>query len=423
MPFLPSFDRKDYRQLKEIPVTSTPIFEGHLYVRNDKKQWLWRLFRFDGSSFTCLSKRKVKGSTSNLLLTSPKRLTVMDPPEQAKYYQLPEWTVDVAHMTSISVLKRKNSNQPSKCFSIRSFDGTFILKAHKHKDLERWLFVLTKMWSFSQQQQQQHVVQDEDDVPLVQIKHPVLSQEKVQIIEAWRMSLAELMANDPTIKPPPIEPIPDDDNMSVFTDMTSVSNRHRTKRRVSTKRSLKRAMPHASQELPLQTKPQKLKKKRSDDVRNWMNTKKSMKKPPEMLHFFQDALSVYHDAMESRKEGEEHKLRYHPSVGCKRLVQVGSDDKRRASMPLSEIPCLLDPQWMSPLQLLALNPPRIEQDEEEISLADLQKSLRNIQLQTRRARSPSVSSLQDLQRLYPSPFYPIKGSAIDKQRPALHYPI
>ncbi|CEP17169.1 hypothetical protein [Parasitella parasitica] len=363
MPFLSSSDQDE-----EVPVTSTPIFEGHLSIRTEKKQWLWRLFRFDGSNFTCLSTRKIKvppnhsktlqsiessySFTSPLLATPKdknKRLVESTNTAELKYYQLPEWTIDVANISAISVLKRAKKNalqQPnSKCFSIRTFDQKhFILKAQKQKDLERWLFVLTKMWKFTQavknqvqqqfqqqqfyyptlsnaaaaaaaaaahqvaqvqaqtqhvQQQQQSAVQAavDDDTPLVHsiqqfAKPPTLSEEKIRVIEEWRKSLAELMASDPCIKvssPPPIEPIPDDDTMSIFTDMTSVSNRPKSmkrrgnSKRSTTSRSLRRnktnsiapvaaSSSNQHQELPLEGRPgPTLRKKRSDEVRNWMN--------------------------------------------------------------------------------------------------------------------------------------------------------
>ncbi|CAO3626956.1 unnamed protein product [Mucor fragilis] len=369
MPFLSSLDRDE-----EVPVTSTPIFEGHLSIRTEKKHWQWRLFRFDGSNFTCLSTRKIKlppnhstslkSIESSYSLTSPLLATPKDKNKrlvessktELKYYQLPEWTIDVANISAISVLKRAKKNalqqSNSKCFSIRTFDQKYyILKAQKQKDLERWLFVLTKMWKFTQavknqvqqlqqqqqqqqqqqfyyptlsnataaaaaaaahqvaqvqaqaqqvQQQQQAAVQAavDDNIPLVHSiqqfpKSPVLSDEKIKVIEEWRKSLAELMASDPCIKvstPPPIEPIPDDDTMSVFTDMTSVSNRPKSmkrrgnSKRSATSRSLRRnktnsiaptgaaAASNQHQELPLEGRPgPTLRKRRSDDVRNWMN--------------------------------------------------------------------------------------------------------------------------------------------------------
>lgn len=179
---------------EELPATS-PVFEGYLYLRTDKKQWQWRLFRFDGTCFTCLSTRKVKlppntrvdapskdqafihslPSFTTTSLTSPLLATPMNKSRQhstasdlsplAKYYQLPKWTVDISNISAVSVLKPSKSSgskamklamlSPShklaRCFCVRTFDGDcYIMKAQKQKDLERWLFVLTKMWKFAQ---------------------------------------------------------------------------------------------------------------------------------------------------------------------------------------------------------------------------------------------------------------------------------
>ncbi|ORE09314.1 hypothetical protein BCV72DRAFT_254884 [Rhizopus microsporus var. microsporus] len=256
-----------YSNEQEIPVTCTPIFEGHLYVRTEKKEWKWRLFRFDGSTFTCLSTKKQPNSptVNNPLYTTPKRLTDESIPN-IKYFQLPEWTVDLSTICSISLLRK--SKRPPKCFSIQTiFNKRYVLKASKQKDLERWLFVLTKMWTFTQQQRQQ-------EEPKVQpMLKPMLSREKVQVIEEWRRSLAELMAQDPNIKktvaPPPIEPMPEDDNLSIFTDMTSISHRRPNKKvikRPSTRRA--KIMP---KEMPLVTEANLiLKKKGLDDAGLWM---------------------------------------------------------------------------------------------------------------------------------------------------------
>ncbi|GAN09262.1 hypothetical protein MAM1_0254d08787 [Mucor ambiguus] len=484
MPFLSSLDRNE-----EVPVTSTPIFEGHLSIRTEKKHWQWRLFRFDGSNFTCLSTRKIKlppnhstslkSTESNYSLTSPLLATPKDKSKrlvessktELKYYQLPEWTIDVANISAISVLKRAKKNalqqSSSKCFSIRTFDQKYyILKAQKQKDLERWLFVLTKMWKFTQtvknqvqqlqqqqqqqqfyyptlsnataavaaaaaahqvaqvqaqaqqvQQQQQAAVQAavDDNIPLVHSiqqfpKPPALSDEKIKVIEEWRKSLAELMASDPCIKvstPPPIEPIPDDDTMSVFTDMTSVSNRPKSmKRRGNSKRSvtsrsLRRnktnsiapagaaSSSNQHQEMPLEGRPgPTLRKRRSDDVRNWMNngssnsngrqtpvlnraasTSSRRRKPiiqklsttdlyqqvplnnyynnnqyyynancqlnsstsPEIIqhmNFFQDVITVCDEEVcpYEHQQQDDNKLRYHTSVRGKKLIQVNQGE-------------------------------------------------------------------------------------------------
>ncbi|KAI9025958.1 hypothetical protein CLU79DRAFT_699254, partial [Phycomyces nitens] len=263
---------------EEVPATS-PVFEGHLYLRTDKKQWQWRLFRFDGSSFTCLSTRKVKLPPN----TPSQQTKPSQEPDRvlASYYQLPKFTIDIANISAVSMLKRpaKTNNHgicsaisiapaPSKCFCVRTFDGQcFVMKAQKQKDLERWLFVLTKMWNFVQAVRTQ-INQQEPSQYDKRYKMPTLSFEKAHWIEEWRKSLAELIAYDPNIKitPPPIESIPDDDRMSVYSDMTSVSNRNPQNYGKPTKLAAPIEL-----EMPLQQRTRSsLRKKRSDDVKNWI---------------------------------------------------------------------------------------------------------------------------------------------------------
>ncbi|RCH77932.1 hypothetical protein CU098_001064, partial [Rhizopus stolonifer] len=171
---------------------------GYLYMK-DEHQWLWRLFRFDGSFLICLSPKKIKlapstqfnirthpfHSTSPLLAT-PKdrkaRLSCLKHECIASYYQLPKWTIHMKDVSYISILKPKSLfSMTSKCFSIRTYDGQcYIMKANKQQDLERWIFVLSKMWGYVHSSQ--HVTP------------PILSNEKVLWIEAWIKSLAELAA-------------------------------------------------------------------------------------------------------------------------------------------------------------------------------------------------------------------------------------
>ncbi|CAO3684794.1 unnamed protein product [Rhizopus stolonifer] len=212
---------------EQVPIPNTCIFEGHLYIRTENKKWKWRLFRFDGTRFTCLKKTD---------------------------YTI-QFIIGVSSIASISLLRK--AKRPPICFSIQTTTPErHVFKAANKKDLERWLFVLTKMWTFSQDQQIQ-ICHENTNLAL-------LSNEKFRVIEEWRKSLAELMRHDPNIKqtPPPIEPIPEDDNLSIFTDMTSVSRRHVKKVRRSIRRSTK--------VIPLLEETSTLKKRRSDDVRHWM---------------------------------------------------------------------------------------------------------------------------------------------------------
>ncbi|KAK4511480.1 uncharacterized protein ATC70_012695 [Mucor velutinosus] len=196
---------------EELPIAAH-IFEGHLYIKDERSnKWLWRLFRFDGTSLTCLSSKKNKlpphtlldkpyhhshsissrpvsslthsasthSFTSPILATPKHRAdrilassTVSasyddnnssnrnSQPISASYYQLPKWTIEMTNIASISLLKPKQKKSKPfkmptttkpKSFTIRTYDGAcFLLKANKQHDLERWIFVLAKMWKFAQ---------------------------------------------------------------------------------------------------------------------------------------------------------------------------------------------------------------------------------------------------------------------------------
>ncbi|KAI9276771.1 hypothetical protein BDA99DRAFT_531867 [Phascolomyces articulosus] len=680
---------------EEVPATA-PIFEGHLYLQHPEKKnrWQWRLFRFDGTSFTCLSTRKIKlppdtpvdsaitsfgagpetllasrSTQQNLnsihlntspsfntshtspLLATPKdkslRLvslansmpdlqnidkqtttigngqhgTTEEAVVMASYYQLPKWTVDISNISAISVLKQQpkkrspfsstSSGSKSKCFCVRTFDGEcYIMKAQKHKDLERWLFVLTKMWRYAQtirnqlqqqliqqqqrmitpsssshllhqqstqqQQQPQHLSQhplaqhpstssyrlsskqiwesppDNMHRPVVdanntmmmrnlvppppaplqqqpqqllpsnnngnnnnthhhqrpthttsspydnRYKPPMLSVEKVQWIDQWRESLAELAAYDTS--PPPIEPIPDDDNMSSISGLTSISLREKsaaarkaaaamppTPRRKQSKRSIRSvasaikrggglggdvattksnsiAPADASsaailpQELPLEDRPStSLKKKRSDEVKNWIsnnNVSTNSNNAPAIapanpssapeINFFQDARTVLEG--DGEQGVQDRSVRYHSSIRGRNIQVVEEQDQAMLS-PTKIIShrasIIADDQihGLSPLQSLAKaesteilkqhidhakrsSSPALlwnvsnnkqydlEDEDENMSLADLQRSLRRISMNdqpsnhhpqqqpsprpsTSRTRSPSASSILD----------------------------
>ncbi|KAG0171559.1 hypothetical protein DFQ28_000816 [Apophysomyces sp. BC1034] len=587
---------------QEVPAAA-PVFEGHLYLRTEKKQWQRRLFRFDGTQFTCLSTRKVKlppdtpvdtpndiavqlshlqpstsftTSLTSPLLATPKsrmlRIADMDlhnaTPVMASYYQLPKWTVDISNISAISVLKQSKKNHTfkspfspsiskSRCFCVRTYDGQcHVMKAQKEKDLERWLFVLTKMWKFAQairnqvlqqqqqqQEEQQHMPTNQNqlhlfhdthsqhpplhrvtplhnDVPFLQThpfqsdidpvlfprtiptsplrlqplmqrptpphleistekeyerryRAPTLSVEKVQWIDEWRKSLEQLAASDPNIRstPPPIESLPDDDNISMGSEMTSISARGKKNqqqqnstsygrtqitrisplRRAGSKRSTRSRSNGTrrsnntnnnnsnnsnnndlapAKEMPLEDRPSlTLRKRRSDDVKNWISHKPTgpeghacVASSPEILNmdFFQDILTACDDELATHSSPDSRakvapNIRYHASIRGKNvqvipnsksdsLLQHANDpaprsgtrslDKERIRSVLMDDNKLNTP---SPLQTLAkadnvnafqkqsAHAPHCDiapdEQDEEMSLADLQQSLRRMSMQ------------------------------------------
>ncbi|KAI8073020.1 hypothetical protein BC940DRAFT_290349 [Gongronella butleri] len=141
-----------------------PVYEGHLHVYTDKGKWKRHLFRFDGVSLICLSTKKVKlpytvrvdlseqgqsclSLTSPLLATPNKSYSETRTPAIASHHQLHVWSVQLTHVQSISLLATKEKAPPCCCIRTND-DTTYVLKASKRKDLDRWLFVLTKAWQW-----------------------------------------------------------------------------------------------------------------------------------------------------------------------------------------------------------------------------------------------------------------------------------
>ncbi|KAL0083588.1 hypothetical protein J3Q64DRAFT_1641970, partial [Phycomyces blakesleeanus] len=216
----------------EVPATA-PVFEGHLYLLTDK-QWRWRQFRFDGASFTCLSSRNLRHLLSpsfnaTLPRSQQKRRSLSTQHNQPEENRQIKFTIEISNISAISVLKRSKQEHglksafgqsKSRCFCIRTYDNQgYVMKAQKQKDFERWLFVLTKMWTFAQSVREQSPYSPHHSLDR---QSRILSLEKVQWIDQWRLSLEELVTYGPNLHftPPPIDPIPDD----ILTDTSGMTS-------------------------------------------------------------------------------------------------------------------------------------------------------------------------------------------------------
>ncbi|KAI8098743.1 uncharacterized protein BX664DRAFT_319473 [Halteromyces radiatus] len=311
-------------------------------------------------------------------------------------------------------------------------------------------------------------------------QHPSLSAEKVECIDAWRQSLSELMASDPQLRlssPPPIESIPDDDQISVISDMTSISHRQpHLRRRISiasssSKRSIRsnKVKPRDQQKVSPQ-----LKKKRSNDVKNWIEPRKMdshgniigsspIGLPPidtYQVAYFQDckttarssssgSLHLDHDDTQQKEVQNKNTTtvmldrhaKYHNSTRAKQIqivdVQHSPITPQQQSIDITTTSSSCRPRSNSsaqqskfvspsdnfpptrrsldnnnnnsntdstirspPTSMLAESPlyslahvDSKNQDEEEISLADLQRSLKRASLQHHQQRTVSSSSL------------------------------
>ncbi|ORZ17679.1 hypothetical protein BCR42DRAFT_412288 [Absidia repens] len=334
-----SFNKQDdiLKNTEEVPVT-VPVYEGQLGWYTEKQKWKWHLFRFDGLSFICLSTRKVKlprdtpieqdnndndnnnlqspSPTSPLLATPKHPYTEDSNVVMASHYQLPSWSVNLLQVTSISLLALNDKPQQRNCFCIRTTDKCYLLKTRKHKDLERWLFILTKAWNWTQIQQQ-HIISRSSLSPPPQIPplntnptcdstkkinnrpptppphfnqtstkpppppqksqreyyepnytSPILSAEKEKWIDEWRDSLQSMAMPSPmchrTRHSTPI--VLNDHDHSPQTGAPGILRPHQSNRQ----------RPVSMSFLPLANQPSSfVKKKRSDEVKNWISNRPS----------------------------------------------------------------------------------------------------------------------------------------------------
>lgn len=315
-----SFHKQDdiFENTEEVPA-SMPVFEGYLYWYSDKQKWKWHLFRFDGLSLICLSTRKVKlprdtpietdewtdpnmpSPTSPLLATPIHPYTPYAEEVMASHYQLPSWSVNLLQVTSISLLAMNDKPQHRYCFSIRTNGKKcFLIKARKQKDLDRWLFVLTKAWHWTQVQkqiQQQHPITPPPRLPSLDIStslkdikfkgqppptppphqtkpspspqeyeanytSPILSAEKEKWIDEWRDSLRAMAMPSPMCHP-------NKTSLPIVSDPSPQLNNNNTQSR-SSSFVQQRQRPVSMVCQTTEQLSSGVKKKRSDEAKDWI---------------------------------------------------------------------------------------------------------------------------------------------------------
>ncbi|KAI8093520.1 uncharacterized protein BX664DRAFT_384937 [Halteromyces radiatus] len=477
-----SFQKQDdiFKNIEEVPAT-VPIYEGYLYWYTDKQKWKWHLFRFDGYSFICLSTRKVKlpcntpieqdsednsntPSPTSPLLATPKQPYTEENIVMASHYQLPIWSINLLQVTSISILAA-NEKQQRNCFCIRTEDKRcYFLKVRKHKDLDRWLFILTKAWKWSQQQQQQQQLQQQQQQthqqqqeqqqqtqqqkqilrppPLVthsnaihpptppphqsrpsSLEHPVqqeqeqkqeqeqnsqeyeaayttpvLSAEKEKWIDEWRESLRSMAMPSPMChKTRHSTPI-------VFNDHEVTNPDSPTDHQI-------RQRP-ASMTIPLTDRYSPIKKKRSEEVKNWISGNQQDHQGYD-IQYFQDATttdpandtSTHYNSINNTNGQSSPLLHYHRSIRGKNVQII--HDNQRSLTPLS-VPHLPTPPFdnHSPLHVLS----KVETPNDVYKQIDILQSTRQ---QTSRPVSASLDNRESVNHLHHSlPSYFGRGSCM-----------
>ncbi|KAF9141493.1 hypothetical protein BG015_001270, partial [Linnemannia schmuckeri] len=132
--------------------TPFPLYSGYLMKLGSNDRWQSRLFTFDGSG---KRRRTPPIATYDPHVSSP---FVSAPCRTQPYNPNTKWFLHIASITDIRFLPSQKSYY--RCFPttdlpralfIQTADGRSVtLKAKKNIELERWFFVLTKMWTFQQ---------------------------------------------------------------------------------------------------------------------------------------------------------------------------------------------------------------------------------------------------------------------------------
>ncbi|KAF9425310.1 hypothetical protein BGZ94_007664 [Podila epigama] len=145
------FDPKLHSDITSLPC---PLFSGHLLKLGPSGQWQARLFTFDGKTLVCASKR-AKAANKDTSHYSP-FITSSSTTSKRSTSMSGKWSLDLASMTSIRLLSSPYRNvrcftpytETPRTLSITLNDGrNLLLRAKKEIDLQRWFFVLSKIWS------------------------------------------------------------------------------------------------------------------------------------------------------------------------------------------------------------------------------------------------------------------------------------
>ncbi|KAI8337741.1 hypothetical protein BC941DRAFT_426063 [Chlamydoabsidia padenii] len=385
-----SFCKQDdiFKHTKEVPA-EMPVYEGYLYWYSDKQKWKWHLFRFDGLSFVCLSSRKVKlprgtpidpldGHHQNdpILALSPTSPLLATPKKQphepytddnvvmASHCHLPSWSVNLLQVSSISLfaptsndkpllLQHQQHQQVKNCFCLRTFDNKcYVLKARKHKDLDRWLFILTKAWDWARiQRQQQEEYHQEIKCPSLPPQLPPLN------ISSF--GIKSKKSSGPPTPPLHFSTPPRHDeydvnytNVSLSPEKTKWIDEWRDSIQL-TAMALEPDSHYTSYTAEQQPTCIFVKKKRSDEVKNWISTSYQTQDHQDYdVHYFQDANTTTdhandtpsstprqrHSQDQSQPPNTPPSLHYHRSIRGKNIQIVHHDPKIAGIISATTIP-------------------------------------------------------------------------------------
>ncbi|KAF9100199.1 hypothetical protein BGX23_004027 [Mortierella sp. AD031] len=141
--------------------TPFPLYSGYLLKLGSNNRWQSRLFTFDGAG---KRRRTPPIATYDPHVSSP---FASAPCRNQPYNPNTKWFLHIAAITDIRLLPSPKSyrcvpsSDLSRSLFIQTADGrTLTLRAKQNIELERWFFVLTKLWAF-----QQLLQRTEEDLP------------------------------------------------------------------------------------------------------------------------------------------------------------------------------------------------------------------------------------------------------------------
>ncbi|KAF9905119.1 hypothetical protein EC991_002005 [Linnemannia zychae] len=148
-----------------------PLYSGHLLKLGSNDRWQSRLFTFDGSVLICVGK---KPKAPVIMTYDP---YVSSPFQSPSCHPRPlnpntKWYINIASITALKLMpvtarthRRCFPNtDTSKELSIQTKDGRNInLRASKDLELERWYFILSKIWELHQQLEHPGVAAGDDE--------------------------------------------------------------------------------------------------------------------------------------------------------------------------------------------------------------------------------------------------------------------
>ncbi|KAF9278099.1 hypothetical protein BGZ88_000806 [Linnemannia elongata] len=177
-----------------------PLYSGHLLKLGSNDRWQSRLFTFDGSVLICVGK---KPKAPVIMTYDP---YVSSPFQSPSCHPRPpnpntKWYIEIASITAIKLLPVTKIHRcfpysdTSKELSIQTNDGrNMTLRASKDVELERWYFVLSKIWEL--QHQTEHPVvtgvaaEEEEDAEVAEdaitpyaTKHLAAHQQSAQLFQ------------------------------------------------------------------------------------------------------------------------------------------------------------------------------------------------------------------------------------------------